>query len=549
MAFSDLLQQTARKPAQFDFGSYWKGAPTFKDSTSGQSTSYDPSSDSWVTSPGGTTPGWQQGWGDLQAKLTQQYGMEGGLTILAQLSKDPNFLQRFSQRYPDTNWNVIGDTLGNRLQQVQSTHGADWQEGAVLAGLAAITGGALAGPLMAAGASPAVAGAAGGAAGGAVTSGVSGGNVGEGALVGGATGGAVGGFTDLLSGTAVPAETGTTPGTASYGGAGDFSTVMPPAITPGPLDAPPMPTPIVPSDPSFGGLLEQTSPGVYSAAPDASGSAGLTNLPLAEAPAPTSGTDLTTSFDKMLTSTGASPTLTVGSTQQLVDPESGPVGGSGVSATAGDPFVAGYDLSDSLGGITDYGAGGTGGTTDSTFGGMLSKVGDFALNNWKTLLPLGLAGVSFLNRPKVPQVPELQNTAGQMTPEQQAAQQSATSLIPTVNTGILPPGADSMVNNATNDAVNSIRSKYAQLNMSGSTSEAQEIAAAQARGEAMRFQFANQLTQTGLQAAGIAAGISSQQAQIYSLIMNAQLQADSALQNALANFAFAAALGGGLKGG
>ena len=142
------------------------------------------------------------------------------------------------------------------------------------------------------------------------------------------------------------------------------------------------------------------------------------------------------------------------------------------------------------------------------------------------LNPAGsILGGLFQQKPP-PEVPQLENLAGGLS-------SGAGSLIPSVTTGNLPPGAEMRVNNAVQDQIQSIKSKYAQLGMTGSTPEAQEIAQAQARGQAMAFEIADQLTQTGIKEAGLSANI-------YEAIQKTQLAQDSSLQGALAGFAGAA---------
>ena len=147
----------------------------------------------------------------------------------------------------------------------------------------------------------------------------------------------------------------------------------------------------------------------------------------------------------------------------------------------------------------------------------------------------------------------------------------ARSLIPSVSTGNLPAGAQTLVQNALNDAQTSIKSHYASLGLTGSTMEAQELSAANARAQGMAFNFGQQLTQTGLSEAAassadlnsaanieqaiINAGLSASglsttdladSAAIYNQILQTQLAQDTSLQQALANFASASAIGVGL---
>jgi hypothetical protein len=147
---------------------------------------------------------------------------------------------------------------------------------------------------------------------------------------------------------------------------------------------------------------------------------------------------------------------------------------------------------------------------------------------------------------------KLEGIAGQLSGPGSLADltgNTARSLIPSVSTGNIPPGAETYVHNAVNDAKQSIKSHYASMGITGSTMEGQELAAADARGQAMQFQLANELTKTGLTAAGISANDLTGSATIYDNILKLQLQQDEALQQALANFASASAIGVGLAAG
>lgn len=181
-------------------------------------------------------------------------------------------------------------------------------------------------------------------------------------------------------------------------------------------------------------------------------------------------------------------------------------------------------------------AGGTSG-----IGNIISEIPsglkDFIENNWKSVLPMAITGLSALrqNSSQIPELSNLEQLAGNSAAGQQLALQTAENLVPTVSTGQLPPGAQTGINNALKDAQTAIRAKYANLGLSGSTMETQELNAAKDRAEAMTFQQANQLTQTGLQALGMTGNAGA----LYNEIMNAQLEQDQNLQQALANFAAA----------
>lgn len=178
--------------------------------------------------------------------------------------------------------------------------------------------------------------------------------------------------------------------------------------------------------------------------------------------------------------------------------------------------------------------------------GALGGFQDFLKANKSLILPGALEAGALASKPKMPAYAGNLQSLAQPSAGGKAAGDLAASLIPIVQTGNLPPGAQTAVSNATNDAITSIKAKYAQMGMSGSSAEAQDISSAQARGQAMSFDLANQLTQTGLQAAGVNQQDLGNQENIYALLMNEQIQNDQQLQQALAGFASASALGAGL---
>lgn len=176
---------------------------------------------------------------------------------------------------------------------------------------------------------------------------------------------------------------------------------------------------------------------------------------------------------------------------------------------------------------------------------------DFLKANKGLLLPGAALAASALKGKSTP-APEntpsgsnLTNIASGLNTNAANINATANSLIPSVTTGVLPPGADAMVNDALRGAQSSIRSKYASMGLSGSTMEAQELSSAAQSAASQRFQMANTLTNTGLNAAGISSNEMNSSARIYEAIMREQLAQDSALQNALANFAASAAQGAG----
>ncbi len=123
----------------------------------------------------------------------------------------------------------------------------------------------------------------------------------------------------------------------------------------------------------------------------------------------------------------------------------------------------------------------------------------------------------------------------------QNANAQGTQLESYLSNGTLPPGAQQYVDQQTAGQKASIRSKYAQLGMSGSTAESQELAQVDTAAQAQMFQLASQLYQTGVSQTGASA-------QLYNTLMNAENQDNSAMGSAISNFV-ASLGGGGTSGG
>lgn len=79
-----------------------------------------------------------------------------------------------------------------------------------------------------------------------------------------------------------------------------------------------------------------------------------------------------------------------------------------------------------------------------------------------------------------------------------------------------------------------IRQRYAAMNMSGSTAEIQDLNAAAEAGVDLQFKVGQEMAQTGLNAI---AALTGQSAAIYTSMLNAQTAKNTALGNAIANFA------------
>lgn len=265
-----------------------------------------------------------------------------------------------------------------------------------------------------------------------------------------------------------------------------------------------------------------------------------------------------------VTPTTPSPPTALGATA--------PVGGSGAgSASAfGGPDLtpgAGLDLTGGIGpggaapGPIDLGAiaGGAGGATPpvgATIPQAAGGIANYFKNNPGLLAALGIGAAGTLAGPKlsgainkVPQEGALKGLASQEASLQAQQQQLGGELTQPLITGNLPPEAAQSVTNAVNDAISTTKARYANLGLSGSTMEADAIANIQNQKSALTFQIAQQMATTGQAALTGAANALGLQDQVYSQLMQAQVQQDQALQQAIASFAGAAASGAGIGAG
>ena len=94
---------------------------------------------------------------------------------------------------------------------------------------------------------------------------------------------------------------------------------------------------------------------------------------------------------------------------------------------------------------------------------------------------------------------------------QQQAQ--GTQLQSYLQTGTLPPGLQAGIDQQVQSAIATIKSRYASMGMSGSSAEQQDIANAQAQGQAAAAQQAEQLLSTGINETGMASTLYNQIAQ------------------------------------
>ena len=205
-----------------------------------------------------------------------------------------------------------------------------------------------------------------------------------------------------------------------------------------------------------------------------------------------------------------------------------------------DPAAAG-GTNVPIGGITADTAGGGGFMGTGISGGALAGIG-------------GLGAASILGQligpriaPQDPGTPALQGVANQAAGQGNQQYQYGQQLQQPELTGQLPAGAQTAVDNALHDAITGIKARYASLGLSGSTEEQQAITAAQNQSTATQFQIAQQMAQQGQAAVQSATADLGLQEQVYSAIMNATLQQDENLSNAISGFA--SAVGQGLAVG
>jgi len=238
--------------------------------------------------------------------------------------------------------------------------------------------------------------------------------------------------------------------------------------------------------------------------------------------------------------------------------QASPAAGVGLSSAAGNVAGTAGTSAAGLSGVgTDILAGtgvtptaGAVGPTEAATPAATSGLGNFFSNNKGLLtslgLPLAAVGaapfVSKLINP-VPQQGALEQLAQQESSLASQQQQLSNTLTNPLVTGQLPPQAQQQVQNAVNDAISTTKARYANLGLTGSTAEADAISNIQNQSTAITFQIAQQMAQTGEAAIGQASNALGLQDQIYSQLMQAQVQQDTALQQAIARFAAASAIG------
>lgn len=243
-------------------------------------------------------------------------------------------------------------------------------------------------------------------------------------------------------------------------------------------------------------------------------------------------------------STGT-PTVPSSSVGQLYNGTSVP-GETGNAGTYGQPTTPmsamGGGTPGATGAADNFASSVMGGSTPATVAGGASPPGSFlnqletgALNSVKqNALPMGISAIGL----GVDAMKEGQMLKGQRQLQQEAGQMQGqgAQLESYLQSGTLPPGLQAGVDQATQASIASIKSNYAAKGMSGSSAEAQDIAAAQQRAQATGAQYAMQLLQTGINETNMSS-------ELYKAIMGNSLTQDTNLSSAIGNFASAAAGG------
>jgi hypothetical protein len=158
---------------------------------------------------------------------------------------------------------------------------------------------------------------------------------------------------------------------------------------------------------------------------------------------------------------------------------------------------------------------------------IISGFGDVLKNNANWLVPAGMLGATALkSQQQIPGLNQLKSNAAQM------AGQAGPLMDPLLRGGALPSGAEAGLAQGKAAMEASIRSQYAKMGLSGSTMEAQALAAIPGQIQAQKFQMATSLYQQGLATLGVSDAETQN-------IMKLQLGQDQQLTDALARIAAA----------
>lgn len=201
------------------------------------------------------------------------------------------------------------------------------------------------------------------------------------------------------------------------------------------------------------------------------------------------------------------------------------------------------------------------GQTSNPTGGMSSGVGgsegggfDAFMKNNPSLGVLGagaaVGGALLMGGNKLPYQGPLTGIAQQASSAYSAGQGYAQTLEQPLVTGKLPPQAQAQVDVAKQKADAAVKSRYANLGLTGSTMEADQLALNEQNVASMQFDIEKQMADLGLRAGQQALENLKLQDTIYSNLMKQQMAADKGLSDAIGGFAKAAGMAlGGIVGG
>lgn len=225
-----------------------------------------------------------------------------------------------------------------------------------------------------------------------------------------------------------------------------------------------------------------------------------------------------------ITATGSLAETIGGSASPTAADIGGDFGGGSGTATAGGSSGSGLTS-----GLDKLVSGATGGALNTKDLGLITSLGGLGMN--------------LLNRNQpIPGEKNINQAASSLSATAAAQANQGFQLESFLHSGTLPPGLSEGLKTATNAAVASIKSGYANRGIApGSSAEAQDIQAATDRAQTAAAEMALQLLQQGSSMVGQAANTESLAAQLYQSIMATSLQQDQQLGSAIGRFASALA--------
>lgn len=199
----------------------------------------------------------------------------------------------------------------------------------------------------------------------------------------------------------------------------------------------------------------------------------------------------------------------------MLDMFKGPSGGAG---------MAGGGIDMSLPGMLSAGG------TDPTGGGGTAAAATHPslLKDAIGALPVALSVLKSNQTPAAEK--QLQALAGNAESQQGINQNLANTAIE----GNLPGGAEIGIQQALAAAQAQIRASYATMHLTGSSAEAQDLAAAEQRAQSQRFEIGQQMAQTGLSQATANGGMA---ANLYKAILDQDTARGTELSDALSKYA------------